>query len=102
RILVTSPSQLNKILAWRKGLFHFDEERLKDVMAELSKWYGKEIIVNQDVAQIRYSGILTRYPDLEKVLKLLELTEDVDFVVRGDKIYVKENTKRSLFKKITN
>jgi len=39
RILVASADENNKVRAWRKGLFHFEGERVADVMKELAQWY---------------------------------------------------------------
>lgn len=91
KILVTKSDQLDKVLAWRKGLFYFQEENLKEVMEELGSWYGKEIVVDKNIQHIRYSGILSRYPDLGSVLSLLALTEDIQFTREGEKIYIKGN-----------
>lgn len=87
-ISVSAASQLHKIEAWRNGLFSFEEEGLADVMAELAQWYGVSITVSPAVQNQKYSGIITRYKDINEVFRLIELTKNIRLVEKGGKTYV--------------
>ena len=45
---------------------------------------------SEKVKQMRFTGAVTRYRDLEYVLKMIEKTRDISFVDFGDQIKIYE------------
>lgn len=77
-------------VAWKNGYFTFDEESLESILRKVSRWYDVDIIyqgMNEKNA-IVFSGTLSRYSNVSKVLKKLELTEAIRFRIDGRKIIV--------------
>lgn len=89
KILVTKSADSYKVEAWHKGLFHFENEKIADVMAEVAQWYGKNIIVDQAIKDIPITGMISRYKNIDEVLEIIELTNNVKYQKSGDRIYVK-------------
>jgi ferric-dicitrate binding protein FerR (iron transport regulator) len=73
QIKVVSNTDIDKVTAWKKGVFNFNDADLKEVMRQLSRWY------DIDVAYEKTS--------LKGVLKGLEST-GVHFRLEGKKLTV--------------
>lgn len=81
---------VDEAIAWKNGYFMFDAEPLESVLKKISRWYDVDIQYkngnsNQDLT---FSGTLSRYSNVSKVLKKLELTGSVDFKIEGRRILV--------------
>lgn len=81
---------LDEAIAWKNGYFMFDEESLESILRKVSRWYDVDIqYQNSDLKKkLLFSGTLSRYSNVSKVLKKLELTESVQFKIEGRKIIV--------------
>ncbi|MBN2596865.1 FecR domain-containing protein [Labilibaculum sp.] len=80
--------------AWKDGLFIFENEKLGVFMRKLERWYGCGIVYeNEELRNISFTGEIKKYEDFSSVLKILKLTEDIDFTVEGNVIYVKKGLK---------
>ncbi len=76
-------------VAWKNGLFMFDNERLESVMRKVSKWYGVEVkYSNDEVKELIFGGTVSRFDKVSKVLRMMELTGDVHFKLQGKVITV--------------
>lgn len=77
--------------AWKDGRFVFEDESLEDIMMRLSRWYDVEVFfLNESVRKLRFSGDLTRYDNIDKILELIEVTQKVKFTVKGRSLLVEE------------
>lgn len=88
RILVASVDEGNKVRAWRKGLFYFENERMDDVMKELASWYDKPIHVSATIKGILMTGMFSRYEELADVLDIVEMTNNIKFEEKKGVFYV--------------
>lgn len=76
-------------IAWKNGYFLFNDESLQSVMRKVSRWYDVDIEYPQgENITDSYGGSITRYGNVSKVLKMLEVTGNVRFRVEGKKIIV--------------
>jgi len=76
--------------SWKDGLFVFERERLEDILTVLSRWYDVEIFYQrQTMKEELFTGDLKKYDNIEEHLKMLEMTTDVKFEIRGNTIIVK-------------
>lgn len=66
-------ANLETDLAWKNGLFTFDEATVPDVMQQISRWYNIDVRYNAAIPNERISGGISRQSDLKMVLKMLEL-----------------------------
>ena len=82
---------VNQVIAWRLGMFDFEDEKLSDILDELSRWYDLKIFYESaDLKEVQFTGGLERYEDLNQLLELFELTKSVKFLVKKDAILVKK------------
>ncbi|OFX80016.1 MAG: hypothetical protein A2X20_00135 [Bacteroidetes bacterium GWE2_40_15] len=75
-------------IAWKNGLFIFKNEEIESIMLKLSRWYGVNIIYDPSYKSIRLTGNISRSEKLSAVLRMLELTETVTFMIEGKNITV--------------
>lgn len=76
--------------AWKNGRFVFRNETLTDFFQTLERWYDVEIFIqDSSLKNIRYTGDLPRYKNLESILKLIEIEMGVKIKYDGEKkIYI--------------
>lgn len=78
---------LDEIIAWKENRFEFSDAPIEAVMRELSRWYDIMIIYEGKVSQ-GFNGRISRNEPISKVLKLLQLTEQVRFKIEGKTVTV--------------
>lgn len=82
---------VNKYITWRNGHYSYDNERFSVVLDKLAHYYGKKIVYDAQVGQLRCSGTLTLGDDVYKVLPGLGSTMPVDFKIEPEVITVVMN-----------
>ncbi|QIL41217.1 FecR family protein [Pedobacter sp. HDW13] len=81
--------ETEEALAWKEGLFMFDNENLESIMHKVARWYDVEVVFKDKVLLTKdYSGTVSRFGNVSQVLKKLELTGSVHFNIEGRRIVV--------------
>lgn len=87
--LVVQQADLQKSIDWKNGKFIFKNESLESIMRKVARWYDVEVVYAGRVPkQETFSGTVSRFDDVGKVLRRLELTGEVTFKINGRKITV--------------
>lgn len=81
---------LDKVLAWKNGVFSFENEDLKSIMRQVARWYNVDVVYSGIIANDKFFGEISRNSNLSQVLKILELN-NVHFDITGKTIRVSEN-----------
>jgi ferric-dicitrate binding protein FerR (iron transport regulator) len=84
--LVTA--DVEETIAWKNGLFKFNEATIEEVMRQLSRWYDVDIVYVNGIPGDLFRGEIYRSVNVSKVLKVLEAS-GVHFSVEGKKILVR-------------
>ncbi|MDR1201003.1 MAG: FecR domain-containing protein [Tannerellaceae bacterium] len=71
-------------ISWTSGMYQYKSDRLDVIMKRLSRYYGKEIICEPDVAHLRFSGKLDLKDDLNAVLRGISRTSPVYYQLKND------------------
>jgi len=74
-------------VAWKNGMFKFEEAELQQVMRQLARWYDLEVVYPHGVPTDRFQGEMYRDVNLSKLLKILEAS-GVHFSIEGKKLLV--------------
>lgn len=77
----------DQVLAWKNGLFSFNNADIKTVMRQLSRWYDINIVYENGIPSQRFYGDMNRNLSLSQVLKGLEVTK-VNFRLEGRNLIV--------------
>lgn len=86
-VKVVSDVDVDKVVAWKNGLFDFDNAGIETIMRQLSRWYNVEIEYNGKPDDL-FIAEMRRNIKLSDALKALELTGKVRFEIEGKKIIV--------------
>ena len=80
----------DEAVAWKNGYFMFEKEELGSILRKVSRWYDVEIEnpQGQKLNKLLFSGTLSKYSDVSKVLRKLELTGSIHFKIMGRRIIV--------------
>jgi ferric-dicitrate binding protein FerR (iron transport regulator) len=71
RIAVTSNADIDKVMAWKNGLFNFENVSLEEAMRQVERWYNVDVIYEKGVPDIRFEGAISRHLTLSNLLKVL-------------------------------
>ncbi|HEY1164921.1 MAG TPA: FecR domain-containing protein, partial [Chitinophaga sp.] len=74
-IQIINNTDLEKALAWKNGLFDFEDTRLEEVMRQLARWYDIEIVYESGIPPIVFGGKISRDMMLSDLLKVLDDSE---------------------------
>lgn len=87
--MAVGKTDANKVLAWKNGLFVFDNESLESLLLELAKWYGIRVDFQDDeVKTYHFTGRLQRYQDIRFLLDIIAETSKVKFTFRNSTLSV--------------
>ena len=86
-VKVASDVDVDKVVAWKNGLFDFESAGIETVMRQLSRWYDVDVEYNGKTDDLFFAE-MRRNIKLSDALKALELTGKVRFDIQGKKIIV--------------
>ena len=75
-------------IAWKNGLFVFDNDNIETIMRRVSRWYNVDVVYKGKISQERFMGTISRYQDINEVLNMLALTNLVHFKIEERRIVV--------------
>lgn len=78
---------VEEVVAWKNGYFHFNHESLQGVMRQIGRWYDAEISYEGEIPDREFGGKIARGSSVKDVLKILELS-NVRYRIEGKKIIV--------------
>jgi ferric-dicitrate binding protein FerR (iron transport regulator) len=86
-IAVINNVDVDKVVAWKNGVFNFEGVDLTEVMKQLERWYDIEVVYEGEVPNIEFYGELSRNNSLGDVIAALK-DSDVHFRREGKKLIV--------------
>ncbi len=82
-------ADIEKVVAWKNGLFVFHNDDLGSIMRKLGRWYDVEVSYeDNNMISSHFTGAIRRQVTLSEVLKMLELAGGARFKIAGRKIIV--------------
>jgi len=88
RRLSVRKADVQQVMAWKTGLFEFDNTDLAAVMRQLARWYDIEVVYKVAPDKTPLGGSISRRLDLKEVLALLEANGINHFKIEGRKVFV--------------
>ncbi len=79
---------LDETVAWKNGMFMFNNTGIETIMRQIARWYDVEVSYDGPVTTDHFTGKVSRNSTAAQVLKILELS-DIHFTISGKKIIVK-------------
>ncbi|WP_316837841.1 FecR family protein [Pedobacter nutrimenti] len=81
-------ADIEAAMDWKNGNFYFNDENIKNIMLKLSRWYDIEVEYKGKVPEFGFGGEISRTKKLSEVLKVLETTGAVHFIIEGRRVIV--------------
>ncbi|WP_316820997.1 FecR domain-containing protein [Pedobacter gandavensis] len=86
---VVENRNVEDLVAWKSGLFVFNQESLGSIMKKISRWYNVAVVYDDLVDQNRVlTAKFSRFDELSTILSQLELTGAVHFKLEAQRIVV--------------
>lgn len=86
-IAIDHSPNIEEVIAWKNGLFYFENAGLEAVMQQLGRWYNVEIVYERTIPGRRFEGKIQRSLELSDVLESLS-KNDIHFKIDKNKIVV--------------
>jgi transmembrane sensor len=75
-------------MAWKNGLFRFNDEKITSIMKKLERWYNIEVVYEGEASSEGFTGKISRNNNISEVLMMLEQTKGVKFKVSGRRVTI--------------
>lgn len=86
-IRMASRVDVDEVMAWKNGLFHFGDGSIQSVMRQVSRWYDLDVVYEGTMPQKEIAGKISRNVKASEVLSMLNYT-GINFKIEGKKIIV--------------
>lgn len=88
KFTVVKDADITNVMAWKNGLFSFDNAGVQVVMNQLARWYDIDVeYAGGKIPNDHFWGDIQRNARLSTVLKMLEIS-GVKFTLEGNKVTV--------------
>ncbi len=85
-------------VAWKNGLFHFDNADLRVVMRQLERWYDIDVSFEGQLPEEKFEGELKRNLNLAQIMKLLAIWTSVIALKKPPPYHLWKNNNNSMKK----
>ncbi len=83
--VVKEEVNVDKYIAWRDGNLIFRDDKMEEVVKQLSRWFNVEIFINDPEIRSYIYKANFRNENLEQVLNLLKISAPIDFRITDRK-----------------
>lgn len=88
KITLNKQVDLEEVVSWKNGYFIFNED-IKGIMNKIARWYNVDVVYKPGVdLNQTFSGEVSKTRNVSVLLKVMELTGNVNFKVEGRRIIV--------------
>jgi hypothetical protein len=75
--------------SWITGTFEFNSMTLQDIMSRLGRWYNVDYQFSDSALRhLLFTGVAFRNAPLENILKQIEITTQIHFIIKDRKIII--------------
>lgn len=82
---------VKKEIAWKSGVFYFEETSFAELMRQAGRWYDIEIRYTGDVPRASFSGVMSRQVTLKTLLEFLG-ESTAQFTLTGKTLTIHSDT----------
>ncbi|MCK3683460.1 FecR domain-containing protein [Maribellus sp. YY47] len=78
---------VSNYISWKDGQMVFYDMPLEEIMVLLTRWYSAKVFyMNPEVKDLRFSGSLDKYDEIEKFIDIIKATNQVNVRVNDNTI----------------
>ena len=83
------PVDTTMYVSWTRGIWEYENMPLSEITKQLSRWYDVNFIFSApEFRTRRFTGVVKRYDILNHVLRIIEKTTNVRFVIYGKNVAI--------------
>jgi transmembrane sensor len=82
------PVQTDEVIAWKNGIFYFNNANVPEVMRQLARWYDIDVVYAQGIPDVRFSGKMLRNLNLSQVTGILNKMQVQCRLEAGNKLVI--------------
>lgn len=86
-IRVIKDADTEEAIAWKNGLFQFEQTDIRTIMRQIARWYDIDVVYEKNI-DLHFSGTITKYSGVDQVFRMLEMTGAVHFTIQGRQVTV--------------
>lgn len=86
-LTVNNGVDINEVIAWKNGMFQFDDADIQTIMRQVARWYDIDAEFKGQIPNYTYHGKISRNSNASQVLRILGLS-GINFTIEGRKIIV--------------
>ncbi len=79
---------ISKVMAWKEGRFNFQDANLQEIMRQLSRWYGVEVVYESKIPDLEFIGEIERSLPLSEVLRGLKMSGVNSRLEKGNRLVI--------------
>lgn len=88
KIKVLNDVNVEKVMAWKNGVFDFTDATLHEVMRQLERWYDIDVVYEKGIPKLEFFGKMGKDLSLQTVLRGLEKSNVHFRIEEGRKLIV--------------
>jgi ferric-dicitrate binding protein FerR (iron transport regulator) len=85
--LAVDEAYIDKAIAWKSGLFEFDDDDISTVMRQLARWYDVDVKFKGEIPDKHYTGSIRKQSTLSQTLSILKKA-GIQYSIEGKQIIV--------------
>ncbi len=90
-IIDTKSVETEDAVAWKNGLFMFNNENIESIMKKVTRWYDVRVIFKDEAIKRKtFFGSVSRSANVSDLLNQLQKTEAVTFEIKENQIIVNQ------------
>lgn len=76
-------------IAWKEGLFVFSRMTLADIMVQMERWYGVEVVfLKEQCKHFTFTGMIDKNLPPSETFQIIEKTVDIHFRMQGKTVII--------------
>ena len=79
-------ADVDKVIAWKNGLFQFNDDQLQAILRQVSRWYNVDIECAENKKNLRFNGVISKRSNVKALMDLLSSTGVVNFKIENGKL----------------
>lgn len=89
KISIVNNVNLESVVAWKEGLFYFDNDNIQKVMRQLERWYDIDVSYEGSIPAALFSGQMKRNLTLSQVMQILEYN-NIKYSIVGRRMIISD------------
>lgn len=75
-------------LAIKEGYFNFNEKNIQEILDDIRRWYGVDLVIKRPLGAKKYMGGIDRNVTLGELCVLLKKLTNFDYVIEDEKLII--------------